>query len=270
MSLKDMKGAALPFLLAYRDVCAQGDVPPVSILLTSDEETGGTTIPDLLRTGSLRAPIAFTPDTGSSPGIVTEHKGVVWADLLAEGTGGHGALPWESGNPIPLLALAIQRLTDAFPSGTAEDWQMTVSVTELEGGQAMNQIPKRARATLDIRYPPGECADAADACRRLESYLPAGCSLRVRLEAAPLSTDPDHPFIREFISIVEHVEGAAPLRIREHGATDARHFGAAGIPAFLYGPRGGGIHGDGEWVSLQSLEEHYRLYRELFDRLGTS
>src|SRR5947209_7517943 len=32
---KDMKGAVLTFLLAYRDSCASGTVPPVSVLLTS-------------------------------------------------------------------------------------------------------------------------------------------------------------------------------------------------------------------------------------------
>ncbi|TSC97613.1 MAG: Acetylornithine deacetylase [Candidatus Peregrinibacteria bacterium Greene1014_49] len=80
--VKDMKGAALPFLLAYRDTCRSEGVPPVSILISTDEETGGKTIPTLLQKG-LKTPIAFTPDTGSSPGIVTEHKGAVWLVLTS-------------------------------------------------------------------------------------------------------------------------------------------------------------------------------------------
>lgn len=52
--VKDMKGAALPFLMAYREMCGTEKFqshtsPPVSILLTSDEEIGGHTIPALIR-----------------------------------------------------------------------------------------------------------------------------------------------------------------------------------------------------------------------------
>ena len=51
---KDIKGALVTFLTAYRDFCAEGNNPPVSILLTSDEEMGGHTIPALLDQGFLK------------------------------------------------------------------------------------------------------------------------------------------------------------------------------------------------------------------------
>ena len=62
--VKDMKGAALPFLLAYQEACERGKNPKVSILLTSDEEVAGQTIPTLLKEKILKTPVAFTPDTG--------------------------------------------------------------------------------------------------------------------------------------------------------------------------------------------------------------
>lgn len=261
--VKDMKGAALPFLLAYRDACRDEGTPPVSILISTDEETGGKTIPTLLQKG-LTTPIAFTPDTGSSPGIVTEHKGAVWLHLTCSGVSGHAAIPWESRNPILPLAEALQHIAASYPPGKESDWNMTVSVTELSGSDAVNRIPQCATATLDVRYPPEECSGPDDVLGRLLPLLPEGCSLTLKEAGNPLQTDSAHPFIQQFLKSVEYVEGSIPPFIREHGATDARHFGAAGIPAFLYGPRGGGIHGDDEWVSLKSLEQQYAIYRELF------
>ena len=261
--VKDMKGAALPFLLAYRDACREGQIPPVSILISTDEETGGKTIPNFLKKG-FTTPIAFTPDTGSSPGIVTEHKGAVWFTLTSEGISGHGAIPWESNNPVPALAEALLAITQAYPPGTESDWRMTVSATELYGSDAANRIPKLATATLDVRYPPEEFAGPEAVMQELQKLLPRGCTLTIKESGNPLKTDPKHPFIQNFVNVVERVEGKKPGCIREHGATDARHFSAAGIPAFLYGPIGGGIHGDDEWVSLRSLEDQYAIYRELF------
>ena len=261
--VKDMKGAALPFFLAYKDACDEGPPPPVSILLSSDEEIGGATIPTLTAQG-LKAPIAFTPDTGSAHGIVTEHKGALWIDLACRGTSGHGAMPSMSRNALQCLADTLQRLKDAFPTGSLSDWQMTVTPTMLKAGDAENRVPELATATLDVRYPSNQCNGTDSVVAALTPFLGEGCSLHIRKHALPLHTDSAHPFIQTFVSVVKEVEGSTPPFIREHGATDARHFCAAGIPAFLYGPRGGDLHGQSEWVSLASLLQQYAIYRKIF------
>ncbi len=263
--VKDMKGATLPFLLAYRDTCASGGIPPVSILLTSDEETAGRTIPTLLEQGLIRAPVAFTPDTGNVRGIIVEHKGVIWADLIADGRGGHSALPWDAMNPISVLAEAVTSLRAAFPEGNSKEWRMTVTPTMLEGSLARNQIPASARCSLDIRYTEEEGEEYA--LQRVQAVLGKGMRLEKRVSASPLKTDPNHPMVKRVKSIAEEVTRESVPIEREHGATDARYFGEAGIPAFLYGPLGGGLHASDEWVSISSLLEYYeismRLLREL-------
>ncbi len=266
--VKDMKGAALPFLLAYRDACRKGKVPEVSILLSTDEEIGGRTIPELITKG-LRPEIAFTPDTGSAVGIVVEHKGAVWAELRCEGSSGHGAMPWTARNPLMLLSEALSRIAQQYPPGTENDWRTTISPTILQGGDAQNRIPQSATAILDIRYPPDKFSSVQNVLDTITQCLPQGCVLTIRESATPLRTDRNHPFIRKYEKIVTDVQGAPPTFIREHGATDARHFCAAGVPAFLYGPRGGGLHGSDEWVSLSSLMDHYRIYERLFISLDS-
>jgi len=265
--VKDMKGAALPFLLAYREALKEGREPPISILLTSDEEIAGRSIPTLLEEGILSAPVAFTPDTG--PTIVVEHKGVVWAELVARGRGTHGAHPWDGENPIPLLAEAIKRLAAAFPAGSKHEWKMTVSPTELQGSSARNVVPSEARCSLDIRYPPQICQDPSEALALVSRELPSGCTLSLILTADPLRTDPKHPMVQLLKTIAEEVLGEPVPIGREHGASDARFFGAHGIPAFLYGPIGGGIHSSEEWVSLSSLAQHLEINRRLLSSLSS-
>tara|TARA_B100000315_G_C14470067_1_gene537877 strand:- start:43 stop:1122 length:1080 start_codon:yes stop_codon:yes gene_type:complete len=265
--VKDMKGAILSFLLAYRDARKDGLEPNISILLTSDEETAGPTIPTLLQEGKVKAPVAFTPDTGSSPGIVTEHKGVVWAELIAHGSGGHAAMPWKSDNPIWKLSDALQSLKEAFPSGTEDDWQITVTPAMLSGSEARNQIPDTAHCSIDIRYPSDACKDAKEVLQQVTKVLPKDCELREVLSASPLQTDPKHPMVTLIQSIGEEVEGRPIEIIREHGGTDARYFSEVGIPAFLYGPIGGDLHGAQEWVSVPSLLQQYEICRRLLQQL---
>ena len=86
--------------------------------------------------------------------------------------------------------------------------------------------------------------------------------------ASPLNTPKDHPMIALYKEVAEDVLGSGVPFRREHGGTDARYFSEKGIPAFLYGPKGGGIHSETEWVSVASLLEHYAIYRQLFAKLS--
>lgn len=265
--VKDMKGACLPFLMAYRDARNEGENPPVSVLLTSDEETAGHTIPTLLREHGLTAPVAFTPDTGSSPGIVVEHKAVLWAELSVTGVSTHGAMPWSGTNPIWIVTEALQTLRKRFPDGSPDDWQMTLSPTSIHGGETRNQTPASILCNLDIRYPQELFSSAEEIVESFQRMLPAGSSLRILAAESGLKCDPDLPMVTLVRTIAEEVEGKEIPFIREDGSTDARYFQAAGIPAFLYGPEGGNLHGPEEWVSVSSLKRQYLFYRELFQKL---
>lgn len=261
--VSDMKGNILPFLMAYKDAVDTGSRPPVSILITTDEEVGGDSIPYLLDEGIVKEPIAFTPDC-SDKGIVCQHKGICWSELVVTGKGGHGAYPWDTENPVWLLAEALQNIQKAFPPGKDSDWQMTVSPTVLSGSNARNQVPEQARCGLDIRYPPEQYASPEEAIGAVQEVLPEHCVINPVRTSEPLNTDTEHPMVQLYKDIAEEVVGKAiPFR-KEHGGTDARCFFQRGIPGFLYGPEGGGIHSEQEWVSISSLQQHYEIYEKLF------
>lgn len=268
--VKDMKGAALCFLIAYQEAVERGEDPPVSILLTTDEEIGGSTIPMLLDEGILgHPPVAFTPDTGTSPCVVVAHKGVAWAELEVRGRSAHAAAPWEGSNPIPRLAEAIQLIAQAFPVAAEGEWGMTVTPTQLSGSDAQNRIPDAASCRLDIRFTAENAPSPQAAIEMIRAVLPPDCTLELRVSAGPLNTDPNHPLVQTMLRLATDVTGQQIEIGREHGASDARFFGEHGIPAFLHGPIGGGLHGADEWVSLQSLEHQIEISRRLLVELST-
>ncbi len=266
--VKDMKGAALTFLIAYRNACRAGRVPPVSVLVTTDEETGGHSPPFLLERGDFDgASIAFTPDTGETPHIVTEIKGAVWVRLVAEGSSGHGAAPWACDNPVPLLLRAVESVMRAFPPGRSGDWRVTASPTMLNGSDAINRVPGEASCVIDMRFPSAVAASPEAALELLRPHLPPKCRLEIVETAHPLCVDSAHPMVSRIKRLAEEVTGTPVAIGREHGSSDARSFGKRGIPAFLYGPEGGDLHGAAEWVSIPSLRQHVILNSRLLEEL---
>lgn len=266
--VKDMKGPTLVMLMAYESLLEEGVIPPVSILFTADEETTADTIPSLMAQGLFtHVPAAFTPDTGSHARIITEQKAGMWLELTVHGTGCHAAAPWKGQNPVQRLAAAICALDQAFPAGTEEDWRMTVSPSFVRGSDAFNVVPARAVCGLDVRYPAGIFSHPDQARDAIAAVLPSGADLRIVHTVLPLQTDAAHPLIQLLRSVSADVLGYAPEIGREHGASDARFFCALGIPAFLYGPDGGDLHGDREWVSLSSLLQQYEILRRFLGAL---
>lgn len=267
--VKDMKGADLCFLIAYREACVAGAVPPVSVLLTSDEETGGDTPAVLFDRGELGTfPVAFTPDTGDVDGIVTELKGALWLRITAHGRSGHGALPWKSDNAVPKLLHGIEVLLKAFPAPKDEQWGITVTPTQLTGSDAPNRIPAEAGCMLDVRFPSSVCATPDEAFALIARHLPSDCRAEAVKKLPPASCDSSLPMVQLFKRIGEEVTGAPVEFFREHGSSDVRYFTERGIPAFLYGPRGGDLHGAKEWVSVKSLEQHVEINRRLLRYLS--
>lgn len=264
---KDMKGAALPFLMAYSQLRNEGLHPPVNLLFSSDEEIGGASIPIIIEEEKIDVPVALTPDTGSYDWIVYAHKGGVKARLTAEGHAGHAAMPWTTDNPIWRLAEAITSLKKDFHGKEENNWTLTVTPTILSGGEVVNQVPDRVSCDLDIRFPPDECATVEEVLERLNPLLPPKCHITTGIPRVPLNTDPDHPMIKRVRNIATEVYGKDVGLGREPGATDARYFSNRGIPAFLYGPYGEELHGANEWVSLDSINKHYEVMLALLRQL---
>jgi acetylornithine deacetylase/succinyl-diaminopimelate desuccinylase-like protein len=151
--------------------------------------------------------------------------------------------------------------------------------TRLEAGETDNAHPLSARATLDCRILPGEAPD--EVLRTITSVLddPA---ITVTPLADPRAA-PASPLTPEIVGAVERVTGelwpgVPVVPVMTLGATDSRHFRAAGIP--MYGVSGLFLdmadvraHAPDERIAVEAFydagEFLYRLLRELASHRDT-
>lgn len=257
----DMKGAAAVYVQLLRDLAAmpQADRPDLQVQFVTDEEVGGARGAQvLLREGFVGD--VFIAGEPTDLGICNRAKGILWVTVRLSGEPGHGAMPWRARSPVTALLDGLARLQARWPQPTEEVWRTTATVTGLRAGEAHNRVPQEAAVDLDIRRVPEEGVDPILAF--LGEAFPGGLVDVVQVGDV-LHTPADDPWIAQLSALQASVLGAAPRLYGEHFASDARFYCAAGIPAFCWGPRGGGMHADDEWLDVESLTTYDSVLRAL-------
>lgn len=260
---QDMKVTALALALAFRELA--DTVPyPLGLQLVTDEELGGYhgTAHQVAR--GVRAGFAIVGEY-SGLELVTESKGIADVTLTAIGQAAHGAYPWLGDNALLRLLRALDRLLAAYPPPAEPVWRSTVNLAAIEtDNTAINQVPARAQARLDIRYPP---EDARFAGRDPDEVVAAlaelvGPDVAVRLDRfdPPHHADERRAEVRALRDAVR-AEGYPGGFLRKHGAADSRHLAAVGIPAVAFGIGGDGQHGPAEYADLVTLRPYRRALR---------
>lgn len=189
--------------------------------------------------------------------VTLAHRGFAWYRVEYEGVAAHGSQPELGVDAIDraldgLVALrALAAELDARPRHPLLG-AGSVRVATIEGGTDAATVADRCVLVVERRTLPGEPDPAAELGRVLAPSQPARL---VELVARPaMEADPASPIARAVLASVEVASGARALRRGDPWWTDAGLIAAAGIPAVLVGPVGGGAHADEEWVSARSLE----------------
>lgn len=256
-------------------------VGSVTLIFASDEVNGGLlgtqfvleTLPELV--GS----VALVGEGGNW--INVAHKGVLFVELTARGTGGHGALSFARSSAIDLLlsALADVRRLEAGeveapqpirrviaaaraqvdeahgPGTSAALSRIGVNIGSIAGGGRINVVAESARAEVDIRVPFG--LGTSDVRQQLESLLAVhpGVSWRVLWAMEPNASDPGHPWPQLLRETSALVYGRSLDFVASHGFTDARCFRQLGIPVAGSSPRGAHVGEPDEYVEVGSLRQ---------------
>lgn len=242
----------------------------VGLVITGDEEIGGNSgVEYILNKLGYRPKVAVIPDGGNAVHkLITKEKGLLRIILKADGTTAHSAYLWRGENAINKLreALdAVEKLFTPVASHPEDHWVTTFNVGEITGGQAFNLVPKYAKAHCDIRIVETETGD--EIIKKIAAVLPSGVSYEVDLVNNASYNRPDHELVEPFVESIK-AHGLVPEFLVTHGASDGRFFGDLGIPVVMCQPDGGGIHEDGEWVSLQGIELYYKVVSDYLDRVG--
>ncbi len=248
IDMKTQVAAMVVFMKHY------GMQAPVTLFLTSDEETGGKNGARYLAEEEFSCEFFIAPDGGNNFELVTKEKGVLALKVMARGKAGHSSRPWEGKNAIESLIEKLARLKLLFGEENEDKWVTTMSLNMIKGGKAMNQIPDEAEALLDIRY-----VDDAEIWKQRVGEI---AEFEVVKFGSIFNTNPDHPEVKRLAKLMSKFTGKHIKPTFESGASDARHFAEKGMQGAIFNPNGGNYHAKREYVELDSIQKFYDILKE--------
>jgi glutamate carboxypeptidase len=267
----DMKGGAYLALHAIRKLKELGSGPamPVTIMVMPDEEAGSPTSKDSIEAEAKRAAVTLVVEPAREGGkIVTARKGAARYYLTATGKPAHSGSRHQDGasaiREIAAKTVGLEAMTD-YGKG------VTVNVGVIEAGTAVNVIPSRATAEIDIRIPtPGLAAEIDERMNALEAEIPG-----VTLEVTGGLNRPPMERTAGVSALFDHAHGlASDIGIdletvpQTGGGSDGNFTAAMGIPTLDgLGVDGAGAHTLDEHLLVSSIAPRCALLASLLETI---
>jgi acetylornithine deacetylase len=257
----DTKAALAAFMTALADAGKMGLGGDVILIAVVDEEYASAGTEAAVKGWKADAAIVGEP-TGLE--IVTAHKGFAWFEIETHGVAAHGSrsdLGVDAIAKMGKVLVEIGKMSGALmksrPHRTLGPGSMHASL--IQGGQELSSYPALCRLGIERRTLPGEDPDAIEAELRgiLEKIGRAdptfSATLRRVFTRDPLEVPWGEPIVEALKNAASAVTGATPELAGMGAWMDSALLSAAGIPAVVFGPRGEGLHGESEWVDLDSV-----------------
>lgn len=257
----DMKCAAAIYLRLADELQHTLSEYDFGIMLTTDEETYGEYGTGmLLETEGYSADVAILPDAIEPWRLQEFAKGAMFAKITTPGVSAHGSRPWEGDSASFKLLDILGQVKQMF-AGLQKPETATLNIGAINCGNLSmyNQIPNSAIATLDIRYlnePQIENIQSKihQICEPYNAVFEKLGSLRWATH-----NDLSDPHIALFADIAAQIRGVEPQPTRANGTSDARFFTKHNIPCILSSPKGGGFHGNDEWLDAEDYEQFKQI-----------
>jgi acetylornithine deacetylase/succinyl-diaminopimelate desuccinylase-like protein len=249
----DMKFALAAYLQIIDNLKDNLQAYDFGLMVTSDEEVGGHNgVAKLIDEGYLPQ-VCILPDGGDNWQIQTSSKGLWLFEIHAEGRTAHGSRPWLGDNAIHKLLIALDDIMALFPKHLHPDTN-TISLSQLNGGEAMNQVPHHASMRVDVRT-----INSKEHARIYDNIVRIcrkhGLRQQFIGDAAPTKFDLTDPLIAPFAQLVTSVTGVTQYGYHALGASDVRYYVPFGIPCISVYPIGGQLHAADEWVDVNACHQ---------------
>lgn len=285
----DMKGFLACVLAMAPDFLAARPNIPVHLALSYDEEVGCLGARDLVAhmAAHLPRPAAVVIGEPTEMKVVNAHKGIRSFRTVVTGHEAHSSNTHLGVNAIMVAAELIQylsRLAEEMrargdPSGRFDPPYTTVHVGTIEGGTAVNIVPRRCSFAWEYRLLPDQDEDeirdrflhfaAEEVLARLRANAPEsareiGIETRPRSNVPGLKPRADSP--AEALACL--LTGANHAEAVSYG-TEAGIFDAADIPAVVCGP--GSIrqaHRPDEFIAVSEIDACMAFLHRLRAHVG--
>jgi glutamate carboxypeptidase len=251
-----MKGG-VALALTVLEVLAEARALPtrrITLVCTSDEETGSHTSRHLIETLARDHEVVFCLEPGLADGSVkTWRKGIGDFELEVTGRAAHaGANPEAGVNAILEMAGQIERLRGLADPAAGT----TVNPGVIQGGTLSNVVPALCRLQFDIRVTDERARrKVQQGLDRMQPILPeARIEIRGEWNRPPM---PRSPSISATYERVRSIGRDLGLKVTEGGSgggSDANFVAPLGIPVLDgMGPIGNHAHSEREYIVRSSL-----------------
>jgi len=250
----DMKGGVALALALMRELAERPQLyAEAAVLLVNDEEWRTAPFVHSGRFAHFDACLCFEAGqraAGGEEAVIVKRKAAATLRIEAHGRSSHsGSAPELGRSALLALAAAAQRV--AGHSDPAGPDRLTAVPTILRSGDAFNVVPAQGELLCDLR------ADRLAAFDPVLDALPAEHD-EVRLECTMVRAWPgmdSRAATSDVLAEAGERLGRPIVAAERGGASDASHVAAGGIALTIdgLGPRGGGAHTPGEWVSAESI-----------------
>jgi succinyl-diaminopimelate desuccinylase len=276
----DMKGAAAVEILVFKEVAKKVSYP-LALQLVTDEEIGGFCGTKYQIEKGVRADFVIAGEP-TDFGVNNKAKGIIWLKIKTKGKAAHGAYPWLGNNALWRAKKILDKIEKKYPVPKKEAWQTTFNLAKIEtGNQTFNKVPDEATISFDIRYIPEEFYFIHNKLKKpkfyhsqmlkqvqhdkrrdflmkkLKKIIGNLGEIEIILFEPPQFTDEKNFYLLKLKEEAKKVLKKNIKTIVKHSGSDIRHFNQVGCQGVTFGPIGGDLHGDNEWVDIKSLENYY-------------
>lgn len=251
----DMKSNLVCAIMAFKEIAHTLNYP-LALQIVTDEEVGGFDGTKFQVEKGINADFVIATEP-TSLNIVNEAKGIIWLEISCNGKTSHGAYPWRGDNAIQKMNGFINSLYNEFPVPEDQVWKTTVNLSQIETtNTSYNKIPDNCTIKLDIRY---INSDKDSILNQIRSIMPSDFKMKEIANEPSLYTPPENKYIKKLQKITKQVTKSDSILYGAQGSSDARHYSVVDTYGIEFGPVGGGIGEDIEWVDIESLEHYYKI-----------
>lgn len=276
---QDMKSGVSAFVCAVRDFLVRNPSATqdlqISLLLTSDEEGEGTYgtryMLDELESRGLLPTMAIVaePTAHAVCGDVIKvgRRGSINGKITIFGKQGHVAYPQNCINPTELLGARLGELAGVnLDKGDAHFEPSKLVITDIRGGmEVVNVTPNELKILFNVRNSPQTTKED------VQSYVRKvleGLDFTLELRQSSVGFLSDSSLVAMMSTCIESVCGRAPELSTSGGTSDARFFGARGIPVVEVGVPNDKIHAIDERVRPQDVQRLYEIFTRFLEQVS--
>ncbi len=260
----DMKASVACLIMVFKEMANKVNYP-LGLQLVTDEQIGGFNGTKHQINKGVRADFVITGEP-TNLNIVNQAKGILCLKVSCSGKTSHSAYLWRGENALWKMNKFLNILRKNFPLPISEQWKTTVNLSKIEtNNNSFNKIPDDCTVWLDIRFIPN---DANTILERIKELVPKDFKVKVVVDEPATTVDKNNQYLKKLHLITKKITNNKVTIYKTHGSSDVRHFIKVNCEGVEFGPKGGNIGSDNEWVDISSLETYCLILKDYVQSLN--